>query len=168
MGFKKIPDSRERTEWYGGYVEANAKFNARNSLLKDRALNKAIHEYHERVDTIEINNQLKGIVPDNEAVILPAIDYEITDRALAAQLFFTPVDDYDASQVFQLRIGLTKCLTGVCNQRESPRLYRRKNCTRIRQVESTEEPLQSNFRTDESIMNIEEPLKGTLFCAFCR
>lgn len=168
LGYKKIPDAREKTAWYDGYIEANAKFNARHCLLKDRALKAAIDEYHERVDTIEINNQLKGIMPDTEVAILPNIDYELADRAIAARLFFTPLDTLDASQVFYLRIDLIKCLTRLGPQRESPRVYQQKDRTRARQAEGTEELPKSNLGTDKSVMDVEEPPEDALFCALCR
>jgi hypothetical protein len=56
LGYKKIPNVKGKIEWDDGYVKVNAKFNARQYMLKDRALKEAINEYHERVDMIEINN----------------------------------------------------------------------------------------------------------------
>jgi hypothetical protein len=166
LGYKKIPDARGKTKWYDSYIEANAKFNARHAILKDRTLKKAIDEYHERVDTIEINNQLKGIMPDTEVAILPNVDYELADRAMAARLFFTPLDTLDVSQVFHLRIDLVKCLTRLCPQRESPRVYQQKGRTRTRQVEGTEELPKSNFGT--AVMDVDEPPEDALFCGLCR
>jgi hypothetical protein len=165
LGFKRIPDAMGKTKLYDAYLEASAKFNARNSILKDRYLNKAIAEYHETVDTLEINNQLKGIMPDNEVVILPNIDYELADRAMAARLFFTPIDNLDVSQVFQLRVDLIKCLTRLCRQKESPRLFRQKNGTNV--PPRPQKPLKSKCGIGK-IIGIQEPPKRKLFCPFCR
>jgi hypothetical protein len=167
LGFRNIPDAMGKTGRYDDYIVASGKFNARSSLLKDRCLKEAIKEYHETVDTLEINNQLKGIMPDNEVVILPNIDYELADRGLAAQLFFTPVDDLDVSEVFRLRCNLIKCLTRLCRQRESPRLFQQKN--------GTDGPLSVyNQKVPKSkggmheIIEIQEPPRETFFCPFCR
>ncbi|KAH6668513.1 hypothetical protein B0J14DRAFT_658420 [Halenospora varia] len=120
MGFKTIPDAKGKTEWHPLYIKASARFNARKSLLREKLLNKAIEEFHEWVDTNEINNQLNGIMP-GEVLTPPTIHYELEDRALAAELFFRPLHDLDATQVFNLRIDLIKCLTRLCTQRASPR-----------------------------------------------
>jgi len=39
-------------------------------------------------------------MPDTEVPILPNVDYELIDRAIAARLFFTPLNTLDASKVF--------------------------------------------------------------------
>jgi hypothetical protein len=129
-------------------------------------LKETINEYYERVDTIEINNQLKGIMPDTEVTILPNVDYELADRATAVRLFFTPLNTLDASKVFHLRIDLIKCLTRLAPQRESPRVFQQKDRTRIRQMEGTKEVLKSNLGTD--IMDVDEPPDDAFFCGLCR
>ena len=100
LGYDKIPDTKEKTDLYNKYTTAKVKFNTKKALLKNKYL-KAIHnKYFETVDTKEINNQLNRIIL-RKAFILLTIEYKLVDRATAAHLFFKPVNNLEAFEVFQ-------------------------------------------------------------------
>ena len=164
LGYDKIPDAKGKTDLYDKYTAAKVKFNAKKALLKDKCLKAVRDEYFETVDTKEINNQLNGIMP-RKAFIPPTVEYELADRATAAQLFFKPVDNLEAFEVFQRRIFLAKCLTRLCHQQESPRPYKARNVATNLQLEDTQKlpGIRPVIATKEPDM----PVEG-LICGFCR
>lgn len=167
LGYDKILDARGKSGLYDKYNQAKAKFNAKKSLLKDKRLKALRDEYFETVDTQEINNQLKGIMP-RKTFIPPTVEYELADRATAAQLLFEPVDSLEASELFQRRIVLVKCLTRLCHQRESPRPYQARNMAANLQLKGTQKPprMASAMVIDEPDI-LDMPVQG-LICGFCR
>ncbi|KAH6670144.1 hypothetical protein B0J14DRAFT_112396 [Halenospora varia] len=172
LGFKTISDAKEKTEWHLLYIKANAQFNARKSLLREKLLNKTIDEFHERVDTDEINNQLKGIMPD-EVLTPPTMHYELEDRALAAELFFRPLHDLNATQVFNLRIDLIKCLTRLNTQRASPRWCQSKpeiSTPHLNDSKQSRQKKVENSRQllDSQVAALQQGGEDILFCGFCR
>jgi|GEM_PF-5279124 len=109
----------------------------------------------------------------NEVLTPPTIYYELEDRALAAELFFRPLHDLDAAQVFTLRIDLIKCLTRLCTQRASPRWCQSKpeispphlkdsKQSRPKKVENSRQPL------DSQVAALQKGEEDILFCGFCR
>jgi hypothetical protein len=152
---------------YDKYITVKARFNAKKSLLKDKRLKAERDEYFATVDTKEINNQLNGIMP-RKAFIPPALVYELADRATAAQLFFKPIDNFEASEVFQLRIILVNCLTRLCHLRESPRPYQARNSAATLELENTHTvPGIIPPVVMDELDTLQMPEEG-LICGFCR
>jgi hypothetical protein len=167
-GFAKISDADEKTEWYNKYITANAKFNARKALLKDKALNNAIAEYHRTVDTIEINNQLRGIMPNDDEVLNPPdLTYELGDRARAAQLLYQPLGDLEASDIFQRRNEAIKCLARLCKLRESARWYKTKREASELESERCEKKSRLEAKATGHNIVASDLSEKTLSCAFC-
>ena len=52
-------------------------------------MDKAIHEFHDSVDTNEIARQLNG-TPATEVLTLPTVEFEIQERATIARMLFQP------------------------------------------------------------------------------
>lgn len=167
QGFTKIFDAEKKTEWYAKYIRANARFNARKTLLKDKALNSAIAEYHRTVDTIEINNQLRGIMPDDDEVLNPSdLTYELEERARAAHLLYQPLGNLEASDVFQRRNETIECLARLCKLRESPHFYKTKrSASELDSERHAKKPrLEQREVSHDSATSLPEK---TLSCAFC-
>jgi hypothetical protein len=167
LGYDKIPDAKGKTDLYDKYTAARAKFNAKKTLLMDRRLKALRDKYFETVDTKEINNQLNGIMP-RKAFIPLAVEYELADRATAAQLFFKPVDSLEAAEVFQLRITLVKCLTRLCYQQESPRPYQARNIAANLQVEDAQKLLEIAPKMTIAQPDILDMPEEGLTCGHCR
>lgn len=109
--------------WYERWDGQQKEINSLRRDLQDKLLVQSIEKFHKTVDTIEINNQLQGIMP-SEVLTPSTIEYELDERKTAATLFYENIDSLNESQVFQLRIKLVHALIGLCNQQESPRRYK--------------------------------------------
>src|SRR5437762_3299989 len=91
LGFPTIKAAKG-TEWYQRHEAIQADINNLKRQLSDACLNQAIQEFHDTIDTIEINNQLQGIMP-TEVLTPSTMEYEIEERATAAKLFFKSLDN---------------------------------------------------------------------------
>ena len=166
LGFDKIHDAAGKTEWYNKYIKANARLNAKKAILKERALNITIAEYHKNVDTIEINNQLKGIMPNDDDILNPPnLKYELEDRAMAARLFYQPVEGVEAKDIFCRRIDSINCLTRLCGARESPRWYRSTGNANV--IEIIEKKPRLELEGLVYGLATRELPEKTLGCAYC-
>jgi hypothetical protein len=89
-------------------------------LYRER-LDSAIHEFHESIDTIEIANQLSGKAAV-EVLMLPAVEFELRERATIAGMLFKPAQDGKA------RIRFVRNLARLCHKQETrqPRAFKRK------------------------------------------
>jgi hypothetical protein len=167
LGYDKLIDAKGKTELYDKFNKSKAGYNAKKAVLRDKYLRIVRDKYFETVDTKEINNQLNGIMPQ-KTYVPPAVEYELLDRAAAAQLLFRPVDCLEASEVFQLRIDLMKCYTKLCFQQESPRPYKANGVAANLQQKITKP--QSGpvlIQTIDEARPVDEPVEG-LICGFCR
>lgn len=167
LGYDKLLDAKGKTELYDKFNKSKARYNAKKAVLKDKYLKTVRNKYFETVDTKEINNQLNGVMPQ-KTFVPPAVEYELPDRAAAAQLLFRPVDGLEASEVFQLRIDLMKRYTKLCFQQESPRPY--KATVVAANVPQKSSKLQSGTVLIQKIHDarpVDAPVDG-LICGFCR
>ncbi len=122
MGFPEDIVAKEAL-WYERYTDQQRWINNLKRGLEDKLLEQTIDEFHKTVDMIEINNQLRGITP-SEILTPSAIEYELDEREIAAELFFEDIDNLDVSEVFELRVKLVHALIGLCKRQESPRRYK--------------------------------------------
>ncbi|KAH0559988.1 hypothetical protein GP486_003490 [Trichoglossum hirsutum] len=173
LGFPTIK-AAEGTKWYLRHKSIQADINNLKRQLSDTRLSQAIQEFHDTVDTIEINNQLQGIMP-TEVLAPSTIKYELKERSIAAKLFFEPLDNLDESQVFRIRARLIRNLTRLCKRQETPRSYkkaipRKRQCTLYEDehIEAVQKPKKIP-RIDSTITESRELSEGdTLCCPFCR
>ena len=73
------------------HKEANAAISSFITSKEER-LEQAIREFHDMIDTIEVNKQLQGIILLVEVLTPSAIKYKLKERATVAKLFFKPID----------------------------------------------------------------------------
>jgi hypothetical protein len=173
LGFRTVK-AGEGTEWYQRHKAVQAEINSLKRQLSDTRLNRAIQEFHDTIDTIEINNQLRGIKP-TEVLAPSTIEYELKERATAAKLFFQSLDDLDESQVFQIRAKLVRNLIRLCKRQETPRPYKASTPRRRQHiayedghVEDIRGPNKA-FQPDDTSKGFHKQSEGTaLCCPFCR
>ncbi|KAI9763366.1 MAG: hypothetical protein M1840_000558 [Geoglossum simile] len=172
LGYSTIK-AAEGTELYRKHKAIQADIGSLKRQLSDTWLNQSIQEFHDTVDTIEINNQLQGIMPTD--VLTPStIKYELEERSMAAKLFFRPLDGLDESCVFRIRARLIRNLIELCKRQETPRPY--KATSRKRQHVSCEDEYIEDIqkpskilRMDDSNKDFQKPSEGhALCCPFCK
>ncbi|KAI9779310.1 MAG: hypothetical protein M1839_007418 [Geoglossum umbratile] len=173
LGFRTVK-AGEGTEWYQRHKAVQAEINSLKRQLSDSRLNQAIQEFHDTIDTIEINNQLQGIKP-TEVLAPSTIEYELKERAIAAKLFFQSLDNLDESQVFQIRAKLIRNLINLCKRQETPRLYKASNLRKRqrtayedRRIEGIQNPNKALQPDDTSKGFYKRPEDTVLRCPFCR
>ncbi|KAH0558787.1 hypothetical protein GP486_004570 [Trichoglossum hirsutum] len=125
------------TEWYDQHKLIQADINNLKHQLSDMCLSQAIQEFHNIVDTIEINNQLQSIMP-TEVLVPSTIEYELKEQAVVTKLFFKPLDNLDESQVFRIRARLIWNLIRLCKRQETPRSYKKAIQKRQRALDEDE------------------------------
>jgi hypothetical protein len=164
----------EGTKWYQRHKATQADINNLKRQLSDARLNQAIQEFHDTIDTIEINNQLQGIKP-TEVLAPSTIEYELEERAIAAKLFFKSLDNLDESRVFRIRAKLIRNLIRLCKRQETPRSYKGTTLQKRRRALDEDEYIQSIEkpnkvpRIDGAIAESQKLLEsGALYCPFCR
>ena len=173
LGFPTIK-AAEGTKWYQRHKSTQAGINNLKCQLSDACLNQAIQEFHDTIDTIEINNQLQGIMP-TEVLVPSTMEYELEERAIAAKLFFKSLDNLDESQVFRIRARLIRNLIRLCKRQETPRPYKgptpRKRQHALYEdehIERTQKPNKA-LRIDGAIIESQKLSEGgALYCPFCR
>ncbi|KAI9759771.1 MAG: hypothetical protein M1840_003088 [Geoglossum simile] len=140
--------------------------------LRDTQLNQAIQEFHDMINTIEINKQLQGIIP-TDVLTPPTMEYELEERTIAAKLFFKSFDNLEVSQVFWICIKLIRNLIELCKRQQTPCQYR---ASRKRQhISYEDEHIEDVWKPgkilwlDDSGKDFQNLLKGpALYCPFCR
>ncbi|KAI9785532.1 MAG: hypothetical protein M1839_009273 [Geoglossum umbratile] len=140
--------------------------------LSDARLSQAIQGFHNTIDTIEINNQLQGIMPTD--VLTPStIEYELKERAAAAKLFFKSLDNLDESQVFRIRAKLIRNLIRLCKRQETPRPYKvstprkRQRVSEEEYIDGAQKPNKAS-RIEDTIPDFQKLSEGTPYSPFCR
>ncbi|KAJ9654854.1 hypothetical protein H2201_008928 [Coniosporium apollinis] len=103
---------------YARYEETNRKINNLTNTLRRRRLDQAILEFHDSIDTIEIDRQLDGInVPTTPA--RPILQFEHRERATIARLLSQPLDELDEASATKLRARFIRNLASLCHRHES-------------------------------------------------
>lgn len=84
------------------------------------------------------------------------------------------VEEYHSHMASEVLIPFTGAEVHICINMECINFERRNNekskhlYAQHDPTQGTEELLESNLGTDESVMNVKEPPEGTLFCSECR
>jgi hypothetical protein len=192
QGFRYVKDAEGKTALYERHGQKNDEVKSLKQQLKNLRLTKAIDDFHNTIDTIEINRQQEGVMPKEEVLMPSNIEYELEERSTVAELFFQSVDGVDASQVFTVRLRLLNSLIRLCNQYETPRQHKasrnlkeNNSRTKSRQQWNNQQNLDSDGSWDEETLVDEEfqsyrsdtdtlvddrecSESDELYCRFCR
>ncbi|KAF2844512.1 hypothetical protein T440DRAFT_548498 [Plenodomus tracheiphilus IPT5] len=125
----------EGTDFYKKYEDTKRKIGSTYQRLYRERLYSAIHEFHESIDTIEIAKQLSGKAAA-EVLTLPAIEFELRERATIAGMLFKPIQGDNS------RVRFVRNLTDLCHKQETrkPKALKRKKVNSV-----LYEPTGSNY-----------------------
>ncbi|KAJ9641087.1 hypothetical protein H2199_005755 [Coniosporium tulheliwenetii] len=113
-------EAAKGTHLHTRYEEIKRKINNMTNTLRRKRLDQAILDFHDSIDTIEIDRQLNGIgAPDT----LPQTveQYELRERAAVARLLCQPLDGLDEAHAMKLRSVFIRNLSSLCHRQESQR-----------------------------------------------
>jgi hypothetical protein len=96
------------------YEQTRKKIANKTQQLSRLRLKEEIRKFHNSIDTIEIANQLGG-KEAIEVVMLPAVEFELPERATIAAMLFTPF------QIEQTRMKFVHVLAQLFRMRETRR-----------------------------------------------
>jgi hypothetical protein len=104
----------EGTELYKRYKDAKRKISSTYQKLHRQRFDKAILDFHESVDTIEIARQLSRNTA-TDVLALPTVEFEIRERATVAGMLFKPFTNDKA------RTKFIHALARLCRRQETPK-----------------------------------------------
>lgn len=108
----------EGTRAYEQYQKYDRKIGTKAIALRTKRLQKAIREFHDTIDEIEIRRQLNGIaVP--AILTRPAAQYELRERASIVKLMPTSLSELEVSEALNARIKFVHKLARLCDRQES-------------------------------------------------
>jgi hypothetical protein len=130
-GFQPLSKG-QGTDLYKKYEDANRKIGSTYQRLYRERLDSAIHEFHESIDTIEIAKQLSGRAAA-EVLTLPAVEFELQERATIAGMLFKPFQD-DKS-----RVKFVQTLARLCHKQETrrPKAFKRKQVAPVAEANTS-------------------------------
>tara|TARA_R110002003_G_scaffold2468_2_gene24368 strand:+ start:676 stop:1506 length:831 start_codon:yes stop_codon:yes gene_type:complete len=114
------------TDLYKKYEDTKRKIGSTYQRLYRERLESAIREFHESIDTIEIARQLSGMAAA-EVLTLPAVEFEVQERATIAGMLFKPIQDDKA------RVRFVRTLARLCHKQETrqPKAVKRKQVSLV-------------------------------------
>lgn len=120
QGFRPLVKG-QGTDLYKKYEDTNRKIGSTYQRLYRERLESAIREFHESIDTIEIARQLSGKAAV-EVLTLPAVEFELGERATISGMLFKPIQDDKA------RVKFVSTLAKLCRKQETrqPKAFKRK------------------------------------------
>jgi hypothetical protein len=117
QGYSPLAEGKG-TRAYERYKRYNKAIGTKANALRLQRLRRAIRDYHETIDEIEIGQQLSGLaVP--EILTRPAAQYELRERVRIVKLMSTPLNELDESEGLQMRIKFVHNLARLCHRQES-------------------------------------------------
>jgi hypothetical protein len=121
QGFQPLSKG-QGTDLYKKYEDTKRKIGSTYQRLYRERLDAAYNEFHESIDTIEIARQLSGKAAV-EVLTLPAVEFELRERATIAGMLFKPIQDDKA------RVRFVRTLARLCHKQETrqPKAFKRKN-----------------------------------------
>ncbi|KAF1343436.1 hypothetical protein EJ07DRAFT_149673, partial [Lizonia empirigonia] len=99
------------TNLYKKYEDTKRKLSSTYQRLYRERLDSVYNQFHESIDTIEIARQLSGKAAA-EILTLPAVEFELRERATIAGMLFKPIQDDKARAKFAFKrkkVGLLAC-----------------------------------------------------------
>jgi hypothetical protein len=170
LGYPTIK-AAEGTTWYKRHRAAQTDINSLKRQLSESRVQQAIREFHDTIDTIEVNKQLQGLTRPTEVLTPSTVVYELKERATVAKIFFQSLDNLTERQLFHVRAKLTRNLIKLCRRHETPRQHKAstsRNRLGNPQVNVPQAPYKS-FQIDDAITDVQEsPESVALYCPFCR
>ncbi|KAL1593050.1 hypothetical protein SLS59_009375 [Nothophoma quercina] len=121
QGFQPLSKG-QGTDLYKKYEDTKRKIGSTYQRLYRERLDAAYNEFHESIDTIEIARQLSGKAAV-EVLTLPAVEFELRERATIAGMLFKPIQDD------KTRVRFVRTLARLCHKQETrqPKAFKRKN-----------------------------------------
>ena len=95
-------EAAKGTDLYDRYKCVEHKIGSMSNKLCRKRLDQAIQDFHDSVDTIEVNKQLHGITATG-ILTRPAIQYELRERTTIVRLLSQPLDDPDEEKALKIR-----------------------------------------------------------------
>jgi hypothetical protein len=111
QGFRPLSQG-QGTDLYSMYEDTKRKIGSTYQRLYKNRLDSAIHGFHESIDTVEIARQLSG-KPAVEFLTLPAVEFELRERAIIAGMLFKLFRDDKA------RVKFVCTLAKLCHKQET-------------------------------------------------
>lgn len=87
--------------------------------LRRQRLDQAILDFHDSIDTIEIDKQLNGTATPE--ITRAIVQYELHERATIVRLLSQPLDELDEAHAMELRARFIRNLVNLCHRQESRR-----------------------------------------------
>lgn len=111
----------EGPDLYERYENTKRKISSTYQNMYRERLEAAIREFHESINTIEIARQLSRKAA-TKVLTLPAIEFELRERATIASMLFKPIQNDKA------RIMFVRTLARLCHKQETwrPKAAKRK------------------------------------------
>jgi hypothetical protein len=108
------------TDLFDRYKAVERKINNMSIKLRRERLDQALRDFHDSIDTIEINKQLDGITAA-DILTQPTLQYELRERATVAKLLSQPLDVLSEERALKIRLKFIRNLARLCQLQESRR-----------------------------------------------
>ncbi|KAI9763522.1 MAG: hypothetical protein M1839_006442 [Geoglossum umbratile] len=116
-GYSSIEETKG-TELYDRYKGIEREVNGISNKLRRKRLDQAVQDFHDSIDTIEVNKQLDGVTTA-DILIQPTIQYELRERATIAKLLSLSFDECDEERALKIRAKFIYNLARLCQRQES-------------------------------------------------
>ncbi|KAI9761904.1 MAG: hypothetical protein M1840_001520 [Geoglossum simile] len=113
-----IIEAAKGTDLFGKYKAVVGKINNMSIKLRRERLDQALRDFHDSIDTIEINKQLDGITAA-DILTQPTIQYELREWATIAKLLSQLLDEVDEERALKIRAKFIRNLSRLCQRQES-------------------------------------------------
>ncbi|KAL5370822.1 hypothetical protein DPSP01_014648, partial [Paraphaeosphaeria sporulosa] len=135
QGFRPLVQA-QGTSLYADYESTNRRISSTTKKLHRERLKKAIQEFHDSINAIEIEKQLSG-KPATEILTLPTPEFELQEHATVANVLSKPFKNNRA------RVQHIHNLARLCRLQETPRPK-----THKRKVDCVEDSTSSSKADD--------------------
>ncbi|KAL8863739.1 MAG: hypothetical protein Q9198_010381, partial [Flavoplaca austrocitrina] len=85
-----------------------------------KRLDQAIQDFHDWIDTVEIEGQLDGKTAVDRRASLPS-QHEFRARTVVSRMLSQPLNELSAANATKLRVKFISCLSSLCQVQESRR-----------------------------------------------
>ncbi|KAI9765129.1 MAG: hypothetical protein M1840_007836 [Geoglossum simile] len=105
------------TDLFDKYKAFERKINSLSIKLRRERLGKALRDFHDSIDTIEINKQLDGITAA-DILTQSTIQDELRERAIVAKLLSQPLDALNEERALKIHVKFIRNLARLYQLRE--------------------------------------------------
>ncbi|KAI9868969.1 MAG: hypothetical protein M1813_002792 [Trichoglossum hirsutum] len=106
-------EAAEGTKLFSRYKTTECKINNMSIKLRRERLDRALQDFHDSIDTIEINKQLNGSATA-DVLISSTVQYELRERAAIMKLLSQQLDELDEENVLKIRTVFICNLAKLC------------------------------------------------------